>query len=253
MRRSGRLMTCCDPRPPRGTAATLPRRAHRETTEVAILGRHEGRPPPPIRLMTAMPTALRSSAATRDGRHAAGLGDAACRCCCDPRPPRGTAATGTRPVRHAAHAVAILGRHEGRPPQDEAPQPEPVPEPVAILGRHEGRPPPRRKASRRPPKLLRSSAATRDGRHLGVVSKKASAIPQLRSSAATRDGRHSPPIRAAGLWSCGCDPRPPRGTAATVPEQAFPLRLPLPVCVMGDVWDSMRRFWLRTVQVSLSA
>src|SRR5690606_4087564 len=195
-RRSARLGLppgSCDPRPSRRTAATVELPAVRGAGGVvAILGRHGGRPPPPL---------VEDVVEVVAG--------------CDPRPSRRTAAT--RP--HACHCcggsgVAIRGRHGGRPPPTAGPRsgraqrlrssavtedgrhlhhPGGVQQgvDVAILGRHGGRPP---HVLFRPG--ISSEAVAILGRHGG------------------RPPRHPAP-RETRL-DAGCDPRPSRRTAATL-------------------------------------
>ena len=186
--------TGCDPRPSRRTAAT--RVAERfdlvgemlRSSAVTEDGRHPAR----VSLRTRVgaccdPRPSRRTAATRwptwCGRRS--------RNCCDPRPSRRTAATPVhQPGRCADDAVAILGRHGGRPPHRFT---SPVGAPMT---------------------QLRSSAVTEDGRHLlisaSILSRSTSCDP--RPSRRTAATVCSPARRPS---SRGCDPRPSRRTAAT--------------------------------------
>ena len=267
---------CCDPRPPRKTAAALGTSdAFRSLVAVAILGRL-GRRPLPSAL--AVFTALSNSVAIlgRLGRrplHGSRRGllpgasscdprpprkTAAARCrepeaghrtCCDPRPPRKTAAApGCDGSDAGGIPVAILGRLGRRP----LPHPRSVALPCPC-GRCDPRPPRKTAAAlfnsafSTAEKLLRSSAASEDGRCPVIVPPQVT--PKLRSSAASEDGRcYHRSIRAgrdavAILGRLGrrplhrpapghrgtarCDPRPPRKTAAALPRPARSLRASL--------------------------
>ena len=181
----------CDPQPPRRTAATM--RGEEAAQRVAELrssaapkdGCHPGRVPIP-RLLPV----LRSSAAPKDGCHSRGRCTArAPSPCCDPQPPRRTAAT-RRP-----------GRDRHRPPGCD-PQPtrrtaatgSSPPSPARWVS-CDPQPPRRTAATARSATAsgaawaLRSSAAPKDGCHRDA--ERADRIAaQLRSSAAPKDGCH---------------------------------------------------------------
>ena len=133
----------CDPRPPRKTAAALrgthpgsvltvailgrlgrrPLRASASTTDavavvVAILGRLGRRPLPSSRRSYPRHPKLRSSAASEDGRCPRNqfLAVRDRPCCCDPRPPRKTAAATDLDVRRATTMTGC----DPRPPRKTA-------------------------------------------------------------------------------------------------------------------------------------